>query len=211
MGREWNFDTIHQTHYRVPTKIPPRHESIMPGGVPANQLSKDELDRAYVHALNKTGVAGVRRLELAIRQKIDQRTSGGPMVLRKAFKYFDADASGDIDPDEFYAAMHAFGLEFTEDQVLALFGYYDVDRDGALSYYEFIDKVLDSGFGLEGEKSEPVMVQVGPQENDSKTVEMRTAIRQEDIDEEACREVFTRFDINKSGEIDVRELQQLTR
>ena len=39
------------------------------------------------------------------------------MALRKAFKFFDTDASGDIDPDEFYAAMHAFGLEFTEDQV----------------------------------------------------------------------------------------------
>ena len=63
------------------------------------------------------------------------------MALRKAFKYFDADASGDIDPDEFFAAMCSFGLEFTEDQVLALFGYYDVDRDGGLSYYEFIEKV----------------------------------------------------------------------
>jgi hypothetical protein len=73
--------------------------------------------QAYIQALNKTGIAGVRRLELAIRQKIEQRTAGGGMVLRKAFKYFDADASGDIDPDEFYSAMHAFGLEFTEDQV----------------------------------------------------------------------------------------------
>ena len=99
------------------------------------------LPQAYVHALTKIGVAGVKRLELSIRMKIDQRTSGGPMALRKAFKYFDSDASGDIDPDEFYAAMHAFGLEFTEDQVMALFGYYDIDRDGGLSYYEFIDKV----------------------------------------------------------------------
>ena len=41
------------------------------------------------------------------------------MALRKAFKFFDTDASGDIDPDEFFAAMHAFGLEFTEDQVCA--------------------------------------------------------------------------------------------
>ena len=41
------------------------------------------------------------------------------MALRKAFKYFDTDGSGDIDPDEFFSAMRAFGLEFTEDQVLA--------------------------------------------------------------------------------------------
>merc|ERR1711934_1259200 len=86
------------------------------------------------------------------RMKIEQRTTGGPMALRKAFKFFDTDASGDIDPDEFFAAMHAFGLEFTEDQVLALYGYYDIDRDGGLSYYEFIDKVMDSGFGNESKK-----------------------------------------------------------
>merc|ERR1712216_426532 len=119
---------------------------------------------------------------------------------------------GDIDPDEFYAAMHAFGLEFTEDQVLALFGFYDVDRDGALSYYEFIDKVLESGFGLDSNaKPEPVMVQLGPLHQDGKIVEMKTSINQNDISQQVCREVFDKFDVNKSGEIDVRELQQLTR
>jgi len=199
--REWNFDTIHQTHYRVPTKIPPRHESIMPGGVGANQMSKQDLDKAYIQSLNKTGIAGVRRLELAIRQKIEQRTAGGGMVLRKAFKYFDADASGDIDPDEFYSAMHAFGLEFTEDQVLALFGFYDVDRDGGLSYYEFIDKVLESDWG-EGEREKVVLaVQL-----DDDDVEMKSCLRPEELDEKRCQKLFSHFDMNGSGEIDMREL-----
>jgi len=89
----------------------------MPGGQGAVNCSKDQLDKAYTESLAKVGVQGVKRLELAIRMKIDQRTTGGPMALRKAFKYFDTDASGDIDPDEFFSAMHAFGLEFTEDQV----------------------------------------------------------------------------------------------
>ena len=52
-----------------------------------------------------------------VRAKIDQRTTGGPFVLRQAFKLFDKDASGDIDPDEFYAAMEWMGLQFTELQV----------------------------------------------------------------------------------------------
>lgn len=206
--RDWGFETLNEMQFKVPTKIPPRHASILPCGA---ETTKDELDQAYVNALQKIGVAGVKRLELAIRTKIDQRTTGGPMALRKAFKFFDTDASGDIDPDEFYAAMHAFGLEFTEDQVLALFGYYDVDRDGALSYYEFIDKVLESGFGLDGPKPVPIMVQLGPQIHGEKIVEMKTSMTESDISEQACREVFDKFDVNKSGEIDVRELQQLTR
>jgi len=208
--RDWGFETLNELQFKVPTKIPPRHASILPCGPETN---KAELDVAYTTALTKVGIAGVKRLELAIRNKIDQRTAGGPMALRKAFKFFDTDASGDIDPDEFYAAMHAFGLEFTEDQVLALFGYYDIDRDGSLSYYEFIDKVLESGFGLDdgAEKPEPVMVQLGPGRDDGEKVEMRTTLKERDISEELCKEVFDRYDVNKSGEIDVRELQQLTR
>lgn len=167
---------------------------------------------AYTTALGKVGVSGVKRLELSIRSKIDQRTTGGPMALRKAFKFFDTDASGDIDPDEFYAAMHAFGLEFTEDQVLALFGYYDSDRDGSLSYYEFIDKVLESGFGLDdGNKPEPVLVQLTPVNDEQEEVEVKTVLRTQDINEVSCKQIFDRFDANKSGEIDIRELQQLTR
>jgi len=209
--RDWGFETLNQMQFRIPTKIPPRHASILPNGPDS---TKTELDAAYVAALGKIGVAGVKRLELAIRSKIDQRTAGGPMALRKAFKFFDTDGSGDIDPDEFYAAMHAFGLEFTEDQVLALFGFYDIDRDGALSYYEFIDKVLESGFGLDDgkEKPPPVLVQLSSSMMDlAKEVEVRTTIRKEDLNVEVCKEIFDRFDANKSGEIDVRELQQLTR
>jgi len=206
--RDWNFDTIHQLHYRVPVKIPPRHESIMPGGKGAQECSKELLDKAYVNSLGKVGVAGVKRLELSIRAKIDQRTSGGPMALRKAFKYFDTDASGDIDPDEFFAAMHAFGLEFTEDQVLALFGYYDVDRDGGLSYYEFIDKVMDSGFGNE---AGPKQMMTHNRIQEEEVVEAKSVLRPEDLNFERAKASFKKFDANNSGEIDMRELGLLVK
>jgi len=152
--------------------------------------------------LNKVGVGGVKRLELAIRTKIEQRTAGGPMALRKAFKYFDSDASGDIDPDEFFSAMHAFGLEFTEDQVLALYGYYDVDRDGGLSYYEFIEKVMDSGFGNENEEkilAEPMMLEV-------EEVGLKSILTKQDLDVERAKKLFRKYDANNSGEIDMREI-----
>lgn len=55
-----------------------------------------------------------------VRAKIEQRTTGGPFVLRQAFKLFDRDGSGDIDPDEFYGAMEWMGLQFTERQVSCL-------------------------------------------------------------------------------------------
>jgi len=208
--RDWMFETSNDRSFRVPTKIPPRHTSIVPGG---RECSKEELDKAYVHALTKIGVGGVKRLELSIRMKIDQRTSGGPMALRKAFKYFDSDASGDIDPDEFYAAMHAFGLEFTEDQVMALFGFYDIDRDGGLSYYEFIDKVLGDGFqgGDPAKEPEYAVLMNMPEPISSEPSRMRTTMPDGLVDYKGCKDVFDRYDVNKSGEIDLRELQQLVR
>jgi Ca2+-binding EF-hand superfamily protein len=106
-------------------------------------LTAEEKDKVYRRALERCGVEGVRKLEHDIRVKIEQRTSGGPFALRKAFKYFDRDGSGDIDPDEFYAAMDWFGLQFTEDGVLALFGLYDEDRGGSLGYYEFVENLID--------------------------------------------------------------------
>jgi Ca2+-binding EF-hand superfamily protein len=108
--------------------------------------------------------------------------------------------------------MHAFGLEFTEDQVMALFGYYDIDRDGGLSYYEFIDKVLGDGFSGPGDKEPEYAVLMNmPEPIASEPERMRTTMPTELVDEAACQKVFDRYDVNKSGEIDLRELQQLVR
>jgi len=106
----------------------------------------EERRKEYDRCFNFVGAEGTAELEMAIRTKIEQRTSGGPFALRKAFKYFDRDGSGDIDPDEFKEAMLFFGLTFTERQVMSIFGTYDDDDSGSLDYYEFIDKVIESDY-----------------------------------------------------------------
>ena len=56
-------------------------------------------------------------LELETRSR-RPRPSIAPLSLSlQAFKAFDRDASGDIDPDEFKQAMLSFGLTFTDRQV----------------------------------------------------------------------------------------------
>merc|ERR1711998_248751 len=47
--------------------------------------------------------------------------------------------------------------------------------------------------------------------DDKEEIEPKTVLRAEDMNLQACRRTFDRFDANKSGEIDIRELQQLTR
>lgn len=58
----------------------------------------------------------------------------------------DRDGSGDIDVDEFTEALRWFGLTYTDEQLLALFGVYDVDRSGAVEFDEFVGSVLGEEF-----------------------------------------------------------------
>merc|ERR1712028_260563 len=64
-----------------------------------------------------------------------------------------------------------------------------------------IDKVLESDWG-EGEREKVVLaVQL-----DDDDVEMKSCLRPEELDEKRCQKLFSHFDMNGSGEIDMREL-----
>ena len=61
----------------------PRFEPLVDG---FEAMSVEEKDKIYTYSLHRATEDGVRALEKAIRNKINQRTSGGPFALRKAFK-----------------------------------------------------------------------------------------------------------------------------
>jgi len=178
-------------------------------------MSVEEKDKVYKRAYELVGKDGLKKLENSVRSKIEQRTAGGPFVLRKAFKYFDRDGSGDIDPDEFFAAMEYFGLTFTDDEVIALFGTYDDSRDGSLDYYEFIDKVLEKDFvGVttlttsEEEKNDiykEMANKVQAKEEYGEKISAFKLYRQR----LALKRVFEIYDADQSGAIDDEEIKRL--
>jgi len=204
--RAQTFDTINMTAYRQ-RDLPMTRAPLVDGFA---EMEVEERDKIYRRALERCGVDGVRKLEHDIRVKIEQRTSGGPFALRKAFKYFDRDGSGDIDPDEFYAAMDWFGLQFTEDGVLALFGLYDEDRGGSLGYYEFVENLID-GFGkpagsASASMKEGMSALVGrgsPPPSPSLSIK--------NVDQEQARLAFDYCDSNGSGRIELSELDSVLR
>jgi len=56
----------------------------------------------------------------------------------KAFKYFDLNNNGTVEPDEFAKAIEKIGIMIPTQQDLdALFSIYDADKSGALDYREF--------------------------------------------------------------------------
>jgi len=56
----------------------------------------------------------------------------------KAFKYFDLNDNGVVEPDEFAKAIEKIGIQIpTKQDLNLLFNLYDTDRSGALDYKEF--------------------------------------------------------------------------
>jgi len=202
--RAQTFDTVNMSSYKT-RDLPNTRAPLIDGFA---EMSFEEKDKVYRRSLERCGVEGVRKLEHDIRVKIEQRTSGGPFALRKAFKYFDRDGSGDIDPDEFYAAMDWFGLQFTEDGVLALFGLYDEDRGGSLGYYEFVENLID-GFtkstatGSVKDKLSAAMFATKEPPQAAKST------RQVNIDQ--AKLAFDFCDVNGSGRIELSELDGVLR
>jgi len=202
--RAQTFETMNMSCYRT-RELPNPRAPLVEG---FEDMSMEERDRIYRRALERTTITGVRKLESDIRMKIDQRTSGGPFALRKAFKYFDRDGSGDIDPDEFFAAMDWFGLQFTEDAVLALFGLYDDDRGGSLGYYEFVDNIISSDKNKQAQMAGTARINemlAGTQEPSLSSTLMKTAPGA--IDEGLARKCFEMCDNNGSGKIELVELE----
>merc|ERR1711988_595826 len=103
-------------------------------------LDKKERAAVYETAMKKVGTEGTFIIAEAVREKIDQRNQGN-MHLRRAFHFFDRDSSSSIDIAEFSDALASFGLQFNEDQILALFATYDRNNTGCINYTDFTSQV----------------------------------------------------------------------
>jgi len=204
--RAQTFDTINMTAYRQ-RDLPMTRAPLVDGFADMTQAARDKV---YRRALERCGVEGVRKLEHDIRVKIEQRTSGGPFALRKAFKYFDRDGSGDIDPDEFFAAMDWFGLQFTEDGVLGLFGLYDEDRGGSLGYYEFVENLID-GFTSSSPSGEVKSKLAGALDPSQMAEDFSKTKNFSMVNIDQARRAFDYVDSNGSGRIELSELDGVLR
>jgi Ca2+-binding EF-hand superfamily protein len=208
--RAQTFETMNMTSYRA-RELPNPRAPLVDG---FDEMTPEERDQVYRRALEKCGRDGVKKLESDIRLKIDQRTSGGPFALRKAFKYFDRDGSGDIDPDEFFAAMDYFGLQFTEEAVLGLFGLYDGDRGGSLGYYEFVDNIITNrgknvGEQLVDEYKHNIMNMATPSSPGSPNSPHKLVQSPAAVSKELAKACFDMADKNSSGKIELVELEEL--
>lgn len=78
----------------------------------------------------------------AIKQRIltlcQERSGNGIRGLKLMFKAIDRDRNNSIDPTEFKYAMRDYGIPITDDEVSAIVKYFDTNKDGKISFDEFL-------------------------------------------------------------------------
>jgi len=89
--------------------------------------------------------------EKELKNKLSQKASGvqsEEQVLLKAFKYFDLNNNGTVEPEEFAKAIEKIGIMIPTRQDLdALYNCYDADKSGSLEYREFASGVFGHDVG----------------------------------------------------------------
>jgi len=76
------------------------------------------------------------------RERMRQRGARGIIGLKRVFKIIDDDMSGYIDRNEFAKALKDYRVQVTPDEANVLYGIFDTNRDGRISYDEFLRGVV---------------------------------------------------------------------
>lgn len=97
--------------------------------------------------------------ERELKNKLQEKTKGSQSeetVLLKAFKYFDLNDNGQVEPDEFAKAIEKIGIQIpTQQDLNTLFSLYDTDGSGGISYKEFSQALFNKGVQSQGMASGP--------------------------------------------------------
>lgn len=87
----------------------------------------------------------VEQIELAIQQKIIERTKRASDQFREAFALFGSPAHG-ISPSAFKVHLQNLGLVVSEADLKRLFERYDTDGSGSISFSELVDRVMPKDY-----------------------------------------------------------------
>jgi len=90
-------------------------------------------------------MANQKQNELTIKRfkdKIMKRGAKGLIGLKRQFKIMDSDGSGALDFAEFKKALDDYKVGCTEEDISALFGIFDRNRDGTIIFEEFLAAIV---------------------------------------------------------------------
>ena len=109
-----------------------------------DQMTPKERQQAYARAMKRvSSTLSTVFATLKLRLAAKMGTSNNAFKMRQFFSTFDVDGSGSISLKEFRYAFESYGIQLSEDHMLAIFSQYDVNFDGNVDYSEFMKILLD--------------------------------------------------------------------
>lgn len=106
-----------------------------------NTLSKYNYGKGEISSLFADSDPGVEQNMEKLRQQLIARGARGIVGLQRKFRIVDDDGSKSLNMVEFKKAIRECALNMTDLQLSQLFGYFDKDRSGTISFDEFIQGV----------------------------------------------------------------------
>lgn len=185
---------------------------------PSKTKSRQARMLAYDEASEKVGEIEMNRLERVMKDKLFQRSymTSSPFQVRKAFKFFDREQSGQISIEGFTRALEFLGFQFSEMQNTALFARYDPTYSGEIEYMSFIK--LAMFYSPEDEIPIPLVKKVAPPKLEKKSVEASEEHYKvfdfeetdlETLQKQELKKIFDKIDASRSGTITENQFELL--
>jgi len=111
------------------------------------EVDVDEATFRYRVIQAVVGAKRLDELEDQIRAKVTARMAGGAGELLKSFKLFSS-GQGEIGPNQMMQVVQDLGVDINRREAYALFGRFDINKDGGIVYYEFVDALLQKDEGI---------------------------------------------------------------
>ena len=127
--------------------------------------------------------------------------------VRAAFDRFDLNKNGRLDYHELRNALQAYGLDHEAKHAQSLLAEFDKDKSGSMELSEF-DALIGALRKIDGREAGSLRAALKKNEEELKAVRAELARLQKVGVPADVRAVFERFDANRSGKLDVRELRR---
>lgn len=106
-----------------------------------NRTHTDLNPKNHLKPDTKINIENFEALKERILTLCRKRSGNGIRGLKIMFKAIDRDRNKSVDPIEFKYAMRDYGIPISEEEVTAVVKYFDTNRDGKISFDEFLRAV----------------------------------------------------------------------
>eukprot|EP00744_Colponema_vietnamica_P002348 GILI01003700.1.p1 GENE.GILI01003700.1~~GILI01003700.1.p1 ORF type:complete len:617 (+),score=190.05 GILI01003700.1:99-1949(+) len=132
------------------------HSSVYQGHEPRPPASpsKGAAQISLVNRIERGVTFNFDKFQSMLRDKILQKSKGGPFELRRAFRMFDRDKSGQITAEKFREGLKYFNINLSIEQLKEVLNRYDPNGDGTIDYNEFVRLVMPRSDGKEQQLDE---------------------------------------------------------